>query len=135
MSRSGWTGGTVGHVGPKDQSVMWDQKTSRSWTGKIRQSYGTERPVCPIRPMIRSVLLDRCPPNTALPPKPNSVPELRLGGCWTIVVVRGWLADLVVVKVEELTEMFGLSIGLLILVHLGLEFFHALEVKNGSSAR
>ena len=74
----------------------------------------------------KSVLLDRCPPNTALPPKLNSVPELRLGGSWAIVVVREWLVDLVVVKVGELTELFGLSIGLLILVNLSLEFFNAL---------
>ena len=36
----------------------------------------------------------------------------------------------VVVKVRELIELFGLSISLLVLVHLGLEFFHVLEVKT-----
>ena len=38
--------------------------------------------------------------------------------------------DLVIVKVGKLTELFGLGVGLLVLVHMGLEFFHALEVKT-----
>ena len=102
--RSCRTDETVGFVGPITDRLCWTDT--------------------------RLTLLDWCPPNTALPPKPNSVLKLRLGGCWTIVVVGGWLVDLVVVKIRKLTKLFGLGIGLLVLVHLGLEFFYTLEVKT-----
>ena len=64
--------------GPEEHSVLWNQKigrswnNGRSWTGRTvgpvepyyRSVLGVGRRVGPVGSMTRSVLLERCPPNT-----------------------------------------------------------------------